>query len=265
MNTRPNTLWIYTRHLIRRYARTGIWWALVIAVYISALIGVYPTFLESGTLDLERLPDFMIEAFDIPDMSQLSEFLQQQVFMNLPLIMPFFLIMAFANAIAGAEDRGALDILLGNPIPRRNVVLAHWISAVVVLLGIVLFVGVVMWTMAQIMDLELAFGAAMRGVLNLMPITTAFGTLALALSARMRNSGAVIGIVFALIFLMFLLNVLANLVTSLDWLGRISVFHYYGRAMTGDFPWGSAIFLSAIALGLLGIAFAVFQRRDIYT
>jgi ABC-2 type transport system permease protein len=265
MTRRPNTLRIYTRHLLGRYGRTGIWWALVIAFYISMLLVVYPTFVESGTFDLDRFPDFMVEAFDIPDMTQPTVFLEQQVFGNLPLILPFFLIMAFAGAIAGAEDRGALDILLGNPIPRRNVVLSHWIAVTVVLAGILTFVGVVMWTVAQIMDLDLTIGASFRGMVNLMPICLTFGTLALALSAKMRNSGAVIGTVFALIFLMYLMEILSNLVPSLDWLGSLSIFHYYGNAMTEGFPWASAAGLTAIVAVLLAIAVRVFEKRDIYT
>lgn len=263
--SRPNTLWIYTKHLLERYARTGFWWAVVISFYISMLLIVYPTFVESGTLDLERLPEFVVEAFEIPDLTQPAVFLEQQVFGNLPLILPFFLIMAFAGAIAGAEERGALDILLCNPIPRRNVVLAHWISALVALTGIVLIVGAVMWTVAQVMDLNVTIGAALRGVLNLLPITAAFGTLALVLSAILRNSGVVIGSVFAFIFLQNLMEVLSNLVPSLEWVGQLSVFHYYRPSMTGGFPWGSAAFLSAIAVGLLVLAIWLFQRRDIYT
>lgn len=262
---RPNTLWIYMKLLLERYARSGIWWAVVISFYISMLLLVYPTFVESGTLDLDRFPEFIVEAFEIPDMTQPTVFLEQQVFGNLPLILPFFLLMAFAGAIAGAEDRGALDILVTNPIPRRNVVLAHWISAVLVLTGIVLIVAVVMWAVAQVMDLDVTIGAALRGVLNLLPITVAFGTLALALSAKLRNSGVVIGSVFAFIFLQNLMEILSNLVPSLEWIGRLSVFHYYGNAMTQGFPWGSAAFLWGIALALLAVAVWLFQRRDIYT
>jgi ABC-2 type transport system permease protein len=265
MSGRPNTLVIYTRHLLERYARTGMWWAIVIAFYISMLLLVYPTFVESGTFDLDRFPEFMIEAFEIPDMTQPTVFLEQQVFGNLPLILPFFLIMSFAGAIAGAEDRGALDILVTNPIPRRHVVLAHWLAVTAVSLGIVLFVGLVMWMVAQIMGLDVSALAALRGVLNLIPICLVFGTLALALSAKLRNSGAVIGIVFAFIFLMFLVETLSNLVPSLDWLGSLSIFHYYGNAMTEGFPWGSVMGLIVIVIALLALAIRLFEKRDIYT
>ena len=128
-----------------------------------------------------------------------------------------------------------------------------------------LIVGAVMWTVAQIMNLDVAIGAALRGVVNLLPITAAFGTLALVLSTKLRNSGVVIGSTFAFIFLQNLMEILSNLVPSLEWIGRLSVFHYYGRAMTEGFPWGSAAFLSGIAVGLLLVAIALFQRRDIYT
>lgn len=265
MSGRPNTLLIYTKHLLERYGRTGFWWAIVISFYISMLLIVYPTFVESGTFDLDRFPEFMIEAFEIPDMTQPTVFLEQQVFGNLPLILPFFLIMSFAGAIAGSEDRGALDILVTNPIPRRNVVLAHWLAVTAVLVGIVLFVAAVMWSVAQVMNLDVSAGAALRGVLNLLPICLVFGTLALALSAKLRNSGAVIGIVFAFIFLMFLVETLSNLVPSLDWLGRLSIFHYYGNAMTEGFPWASVLGLSVIVIALLALAVRLFEKRDIYT
>src|SRR5690606_4241372 len=102
---------------------------------------------------LDRILKFVIRALEIPDMSILTEYLQARVFAHIPLIMPFFLVLMYANALAGAEAHGTLDILLGNPIPRRQVVLAHWIAATVVLTVLVVPVGVATWGVAQAMDL----------------------------------------------------------------------------------------------------------------
>lgn len=261
----PNTLLLYTRHLLKQHGRSGLWWAIVMALYIAMLVIVYPTFVDSGTFDLSRFPPFLVEAFDIPDMTVLANFLDQQVFGNLPLILPFFPIMAFANALAGAEDRGTLDILLGNPIPRRNVVLATWISVLAVLIGIVSFVGLSTWLIARTMDLELPLMDMIRGTFNLVPIVTVFGGLALLLSATLRRSGVVIGITFAVLFLQYLMEILSNLAPSFEWVGRLSVFHYYGHAILDGIHWPSVLGLSAIAVVFLIATIAVFNRRDIYT
>src|SRR3712207_6870721 len=39
-----------------------------------------------------------------------------------PLALAFFPILASAGAIAGAEERGTMDVLLSNPIPRWQLV-----------------------------------------------------------------------------------------------------------------------------------------------
>lgn len=261
----PNTLLIYTSHLIGRHARTGFIWAAVISLYSALMIIVYPTLLESGTLDISRLPEFMLDMMGIQDMTQLDAYLEAQITGNLPLILPFFLIMTFAGAIAGAENRGALDIVLSNPLPRRHLVIANWIAIAVILIGVLLIVGASTWIVSALMDLDLDFVASMRGALNLFPICMVFGSLALALSAKMRSYGAVIGITMAVIFLMYLVAIIAELSPTFRTLGWFSALNYYENAITQEIPWGSSVFLVAVSVVLLIVAIRLFEKRDIYT
>ncbi len=44
-----------------------------------------------------------------------------------PLALAFFPILASAGAIAGAEERGTIDVLLGNPIRRWHLVVGSFV------------------------------------------------------------------------------------------------------------------------------------------
>src|SRR5690606_35552735 len=100
---------------------------------------------------------------------------------------------------------------------------------------------------------------------NIFPITIAFGSLALALSARLRSRGAVIGISFAVVFLMYLIDVVGKISTDLADPRWVSAFRYYGSALMDGMDWGNVAILLAVSVILLGAAIALFERRDIYT
>lgn len=265
MSARPNSLVIYTQHLTGRFRRTGIFWAIGLGLYIALLILSYPSFRESGLLALENYPKTIIEAFGIEDLTTIGPFLDVRVFSSLPLVLSFFPVMTFASALAGAEERGSLDILLGNPIPRRHVVLGNWLALALVLLAVLLVVAIVSWGSGRLIDVGLGAADALRASFNLFPITMAIGTLALALSAWLRSRGAVIGISFAVMFLMYLFETIGRISPTWAGLRWASAFRFYGSAITDGIDWGNAALLLGVSVVLLVLAIGLFDRRDIYT
>ena len=115
------------------------------------------------------------------------------------------------------------------------------------------------------MDVDLSARASFRAALNVFPICMAFGGLALALSATVRQRGVALAVPVALLFLMYLGDVLGKIVSSLANVRYASAFRYYGDAIVDGVPWGGAALLTAVALLLLTIAVPLFERRDIYT
>src|SRR5699024_8381025 len=111
----------------------------------------------------QAYPEALREAFGIDEMTSIKMFVHTEVYSYAPLALAFLPIMAFSGAIAGAEERGALDILLGNPIPRRNVVIATWGSVALMLLGVLIVRGVASWLASAAVGAGLGFGAALRG------------------------------------------------------------------------------------------------------
>lgn len=263
--TSPNTLLIYTRHLLGRFGRTGIWWIIGLAIYNGLIVMTYPSFRESGLLAIENFPKGIVEAFGIKDLTRIEPYLDARLFGTLPLVLAFFPVMVFSNAIAGAEERGALDILLGNPIPRRNVVLANWIAMTAVLIGVLFVSAALTWASGVVVSVDLSFEETFRAMLNLFPITMIFGSLALTLSARLRQRGLVIGISFAVVFLMYLLDIIGRISPTWQNVHWLSAFRFYRSAMTEPVLWLDTGVLLAANLVLLGLAVVLFNRRDIYT
>lgn len=263
--TLPNTLLIYTSHLLGKFSRTGVWWIIGLAIYNGLLVMTYPAFRESGLLAVENFPKGVLKAFGIEDLMKIEPYLDARLFGTLPLVLTFFPVMVFANAIAGAEERGALDILLGNPIPRRNVVLANWIAMAIVMIGILCISAGLTWASAVVVDVDLDPVDTFRAMLNLFPITMIFGSFALALSAKIRQRGLVIGITFAVVFLMYLLDIIGRISPTWQKVHWISAFRFYRSAMTAPVLWVETDILITANLALVALAVVLFNRRDIYT
>lgn len=260
------TFLILFRHFASQYLRSGIWWTIGFGLYIAFIVAAYPSFQESGAFSMmDSYPESWRKAFDLDAMTTIGGYLDSQVFSYGPLVMVFFPIMTFANAIAGAEERGALDIMLGNPIPRPTFVAAIWSAFVAVFIATLIGIGVITWGSSEAVGAGLSLRSIMSGSLNLLPICLVLGTFALVLSAQLRNRGTVIGIAFGLTFLMYLFDVLGKISSTWKPLGDLSIFRFYGKAIVNGIPWGNSLGLIAASIVLLLIAIVLFDRRDIYT
>src|SRR5699024_227127 len=125
------------------------------------------------------------------------------------------------------EERGALDMLFGNPLPRPVYVVAYWLATALMMLALLLVLGVVSWLAAVPIDVDLSFGESMGVALNVFPITMVAGGLALALSAAVRQRAIAIGVPAALMFLMYLADILGKISDDFSMAQDVSVFKAY--------------------------------------
>ncbi|MGC4108102.1 MAG: ABC transporter permease subunit [Thermomicrobiales bacterium] len=258
-----DTFRIYTTFRYRAEWRTTLFWAVGLSLYTGVLVSVYPSI--RGALNLNALPANMRAAFNITDFTQLASFLSAQVFgVILPILLPFFAMIALSGVIAGAEERGRLDILLGNLLPRWQIVIGSFLVIATYLLAIVSALAVVLWGMAQVLDLSLTVRQAWRAAFALWPLSIAFGALSLAISSIVRQRSWALGIPAGVLFLMYLLNVIGRLAPSISWVRWFSAYNYYGVAVTEGLWWpGMATLLGATIILTLA-ATMLFNRRDIY-
>jgi ABC-2 type transport system permease protein len=172
-----------------------------------------------------------------------------------PLVQLIFALWAVyqaGSAVAGEIDRGTMELLLSQPIPRYRLILAHLIVNVVTIplicvclwagsaLGVYLFGPFVIdYGRFQI---PLAFGDAptpapqvldvsatrlLPGLWNVAALLFAVSGLTMWLSARGRSRWTVIGIALATVVAMFAVNLIGQMLEDMAFLRPFTIFYYY--------------------------------------
>ncbi len=262
------TLFALVSHTVRMQSRGVIIWGAALGLYSAAMVASF-TAIEGSADQLNQLmqayPKGMLEAFGVTDLGDPANYLHSQFFGLAPLALSFFTILALANALAGAEERGTIDVLLGNPLPRWQLVIGNFVAVALSLLAIAGIVGLLTWGTAALMDVELSVKQVADAVLNLWPICVLSGALALLCSAFSHRRGLAIAIPAFLIFGMYLLDTIGRASDDLEDLRPYSVFYYYGSAIEHGIDWAHFGGITLVALALVLLAVLAFQRRDIYT
>jgi ABC-2 type transport system permease protein len=264
---RWGTLLALVWHTLRLQRRGALIWGLALGLYSAAIVATFPTFGDAEQMDqlVRMYPEGMREAFNIEDMGSPEGFMDSQVFSLAPLALAFFPILACAGAIAGAEERGTLDVLLGNPLPRRQLVAGSFLATVLSLLGILAVVGLLTYVTAVLLDVDLSLLTTAGAVLNLWPISMFFGGLALLCSALFHRRALAVAIPGGMLFAAYLAAVLGRISDDLEDLRPASVFYYYGSAIKDGIDWSNFAGVTLAALLLALLAALAFSRRDIYT
>ena len=264
---RGGTLLALVWHTLRLQRRGALIWGLALGLYSAAIVATFPTFGDAEQTDqlVRMYPEGMREAFNIEDMGTPEGFLDFQVFSLAPLALAFFPILACAGAIAGAEERGTLDVLLGNPLPRWQLVAGSFLATALSLLGILAVVGLLTYVTAVLLDVDLSLLTTAGAVLNLWPISMFFGGLALLCSALFHRRALAVAIPGGMLFAAYLVDVLGRISDDLEDLRPASVFYYYGSTIKDGIDWSNFAGVTLAALLLALLAALAFSRRDIYT
>ena len=262
------TLFAFVSHTVRMQLRGVIIWGAALGLYSAAMVASF-TAIEGSAQQLNQLmeayPKGMLEAFGVTDLGDPANYLHSQFFGLAPLALSFFPILALAGAIAGAEERGTIDVLLGNPLPRWQLVVGSFLATALSLLGICAIVGLLTWGTATLVDVDLSWREITNGVLNLWPITMAFGALALLCSSLFHRRALAISVPAFLLFGMYLVDAVGRASKDLEDWRPASAFYYYGSAVEHGIDWAHVATITLVALALTLLATLAFRRRDIYT
>jgi ABC-2 type transport system permease protein len=197
-----------------------------------------------------------------------------------------------AAAITGEIDRGTMELLLAQPVPRRLLIAAHFLFDLVVIpllcLGTWFGNALGIW----LVDLhEIPVGNAEPaaiapfvfgpGLVNVGALLFAISGYTMWLSAGGRFRGKVLGIAVLVTLLQFLVNVIGQLWSPVAWLRPLTVFFYYqpqqimlqhewsidlGQAWNYGKPLMAINVIAVLGVvGLVGYAGALwtFTRRDL--
>ncbi|CAN5577850.1 ABC transporter permease [soil metagenome] len=255
---------------ISQRVRGMLIWGSILGALGALFVAVWPSFSED-TAGMEQMvssmPPAMRELFGFGEgaFSSVEGFIGGEMLNFLvPLALAFFPILVASSVLAGAEEEGKIDVLMGNPLSRWQLVLGRFLSAAVLLLGIVTIMGLITWFTGLIVDVDLAFESMAAASLSLWALCIFFGGLALLLSAVFHRRFLALMVPASLLIVMYFVNGLAGSVEFFETIQPLSAFNYYGSAIEDGLDWGNFAVLTGSTVVLVGLAVLIFRRRDIY-
>jgi ABC-2 type transport system permease protein len=183
------------------------------------------------------------------------------IFAELPLAFTIYALIQASNW-AEDEENGRFELLLANPQPRWRVLLARYAAFVTSLLVIAAALLVAVLAAAAQQQLPLDGGRILAAVAGMLPVALVIASVGYLLAGWLR-SGAVIGVLGALLALSFLLEIVGPVFKWPDWVTKLSIFQLYGSPLTKGLDWSAIIALLAVAVGALAIATWRFSQKDI--
>ncbi|MGI9584215.1 MAG: ABC transporter permease subunit, partial [Acidimicrobiia bacterium] len=214
----------------------------------------------------DSLPDALLAMVGGGDLSTPEGWYQVEMYgLMLPISLLVITIVMGSAAIAGAEHKRTMGMLLSNPVSRTAVVLQK--TAVMVLFALIVgfatFAGTWAGSAAGNLGIDPWNIAAtcMLGVL----LGLSFGTLALALggatgSTQIASYGAT-----AAAAVSFVINGFLPLSENLEALTKLQPFYYYlsSDPLNNGMDWGHAAVLLILSAVLVALAVVAFNRRGI--
>lgn len=260
-----NLLW----HELRSRRGAIIAWGLGLCFFPIVYVGLFPSFAD-------QLPNFQ-EMLDLPfyqalgiSMATFEGYMASTVNNLVPLILALYAVTNGTSTLAGEEEEGRLEMIAALPLPRRQIVLAKAAALGIALLLILAIVSAgAALTMAAIqsqVETTVTPTGLFVNLLAAWPLVFAFGMISLFLAAFCPSRRIAVALSVAVVLASFLGNNLAGMISSLESVRGLFLFHYYDASadglINGQAPGDIAILL-AVALVALGLAIFFFGRRDL--
>jgi ABC-2 type transport system permease protein len=256
---------------LRDQRHSLIFWGIGLIAIAVIYVLFYPSIssMESINMYLEELPEGMMEMFtggEVIDYTSPVGFFNTELFSFMaPLLFLIFTIGFGTGAIAGEEEKGTLDFLLANPVPRWRVVVEKF-GVMVVSMTLLAFV---FWASLAIsikaIDVDLNLLKLAEAILGTMILGLVFGAFSLWLGCLKGNRGICLGISGGLAVLTYLLNALGSIVDGLKDYRFLSPFYHFLEP--NILKNGIDLVHMLVLVGLVVVFFAVsipaFTRRDI--
>lgn len=269
--------------LILTLYRANFWFYRVSAAVWAGGAAAYAFFYgvlyqNIGTLDyadlIEGLPEALRAAMGLdPDIPlTVGGKLTPENWVTIEFLSFAALVMAIYGAIYGTgaiareAENGTLDLILSQPVRRRELVFAKAQVFLTSTAALVLATGVGVVAGLAVAGASLDVGNLFLTLIQAWLIGLAFGGIALAASCAFLSAGRAGALAGLLIVALYFLEILSRTIDGADWVGNISFFHFYEAQrlmIKGELSWTGIIVSSTVAVAAVAAAAAIFERRDI--
>jgi len=241
--------------------------AIIMFFIMGVTIGPMYTLIDDLIATMtDQFPDVLLALFGGGDVSTPEGWYQIETFgMMAPIAVMVATVAIGAGALAGEQERRTMGLLLANPVRRSTIVLQKVIAMVLYGggVGVAIFAGVAIGSLLGGLGMNMGNIAATSLLVTLVGMV--FGALALALGAATgRVKVAVYGTV-GVALVMYVLNAFLPFNDTLAAYAKWSPFYYYlsSDPLVNGMHWGHGAILAGLAIALVALAVALFERRDL--
>jgi ABC-2 type transport system permease protein len=260
-------VWVLIAYELRRRWRSILIWGVALGAMGALYVALYPS--VSSLMDdfLKNAPESMKRWMGTLQGSMTIEQWMGPKYLNMvvPLALPFLVMLIGTRTIAGDEERKSLDLLLGNPLRRWQLVAGAVGTMMISLAAVLVLTWILTYVAVPIAGVDLGPGRLAAALVALWPMCLLFGTFSLFLSALVRRAFLATVIPAVVLVAMYLIETLAQVSKTMEPARVASLFYHLGKPIEGDFHLTAALLMLAGACALAAGAVAAFSKRDIYT
>lgn len=171
-----------------------------------------------------------------------------------------------ASQIGSARDEeasGRLAHILAGPRTRTRWFAERLALATAAIGALGVLAGLAAWAGAASQGADVNLGSTIVAGVNVVPaalLALAFGAVAIAFAPRLASTVVYVTVGWSLI-----IDLAGSLVTNLNWLTRLSIFHYVALAPAENPSWVALAAYTVAATALAATAVVLFARRDLTT
>lgn len=261
------------RYELRKRRSAVIGWGIGMAIYSVYVMALYPSIGEQfGTLLNNMNVDApLFQMFgDMAGMATFRGFFNLYIMEYVPLVLAIYAIVNGTGALAGEEEAGTLELLLGLPLARWQIVLMKAVAMMVAVLLIVLIsaaaAAITFVAMeAEIGSTDVTTVDVMVALLYSWPLVMVYMMLGLFLGAFLPSRRSASVVVTVVLIVSFFGNNLADLSSTLATLRPLFPFHYYDGMdiLSGQIELNALLTLLGATVVFLLLAVISFQRRNV--
>ena len=257
-----------TLQTIKDNWKTTIIITLLFMAMATMYAGMFPSF--EGSL-MEMMDSEFAEGFNfLPHAEQMHTYIG---FLTLELYTMFWLLIlaimlgfVAASSISKEIEGKTIDILMSNPLSRKQIVIEKFIGLIPMFLVINFTTMLAVMGISAALDESLSYGNLLMVHLVSIPYFLAVFSIGILLSViideKMKSSIIMISILVA----MFVVNSLSLMAPDYEFMGSFSFLHYFDTFNVlkyGEVDGAGIIVFIAVTLVCLVLAMVYFEKRDI--
>jgi ABC-2 type transport system permease protein len=260
---------------MRRNALSLIIWMIVITLFISVTMAVYPVFVENQSKIIGMMSLIPGDLLQFKGISNFNDFLSVLGFYAINNIIymmvlgSIYAIVLSSGILLKEEYNKTAEYLLTRPLTRSEI----FVSKLAVL-SLNVFLLNLVTALAGFICLELVkngpFSIRAFLILSLytLLLNTLFGATGLFLSTLIKRAKPITTFSIGLVLIFYFIFTLSKITEGIAKIGYLSPFRYVNTdAINPDYTidiWHLAYFIG-ISVLLTGLSYRLYNRKDIYT